>query len=62
MSPALNEVLRDGRFMNIAFPNEDKRVHTALQTITPIGKKNEWRDVMLACKWREVEPIKELVA
>ena len=53
---------RDGRFMNIAYPNEDLRVHTSLLTITPIGKKNEWRDVMLACQWREVEPIKELVA
>ena len=58
----LHTMRRDGRFMNIAYPNEDLRVHTSLMSITPIGNKNEWCDVMLACQWREVKPIKELVA
>ena len=61
-SPEINEILCHGRFMNITLPNEDKRVHTVLYIMAPIGRRNEWCDLMFACQWREVLPIKEWVS
>ena len=61
-SPALNEVLRHGRFMNIALPNEDTRVHTVLYIMAPIGRRNEWCELIFAGQWRQVLLVKEWVS
>ena len=61
-SPALNEVLRHGRFMSIVLLNEDERVHTVLYIMVPIGRRNEWCELMFACQWRQVLPVKEWVS